>query len=99
MGDSREVLIIATGINKSVALHECIENGINHMWTVSAIQMHPSGMIVSDEDATAELKVKTVKYFKEIRSMHPSVYESFTPVVESGTASSKRGLDPLPSRG
>jgi len=94
--DSREVLIIATGINKSMALHECIENGINHMWTVSAIQMHPSGMIVSDEDATAELKVKTVKYFKEIRSMHPSVYESFAPVVESaGDSVAKRALDPL----
>merc|ERR1712117_724942 len=94
--DSREVLIICTGINKSVALHECIEKGLNHMWTVSAIRMHPSGMIVSDEDATAELKVKTVKYFKEIRSMHPSVYESFTPVVESAGADiAKRALDPL----
>merc|ERR1712156_630458 len=94
--DSREVLIIVTGINKAVALHECIEKGINHMWTVSAIQMHPSGIIVSDEDATAELKVKTVKYFKEIRSMHPSVYESFTPVVESaGDSVAKRALDPL----
>merc|ERR1712051_292655 len=94
--DSREVLIICTGINKSVALHECIEKGINHMWTVSAIQMHPSGMIVSDEDATAELQVKTVKYFKEIRSMHPSVYESFTPAVEgAGESVAKRALYPL----
>merc|ERR1711970_64923 len=62
--DSREVLIIATGINKSVALHNAIEKGINHMWTVSAIQMRPAGIVVCDEDATAELKVKTVKYFK-----------------------------------
>merc|ERR1712151_1412433 len=94
--DAREVLIMVIGINKAMALHECIENGVNHMWTVSAIQMHPCGMIVSDEDATAELKVKTVKYFKEIRSMHPSVYESFTPVVESsGDSVAKRALDPL----
>jgi len=91
--DSREVLIIATGINKAVALHNAIEKGINHMWTVSAIQMHPSGMIVCDEDATAELKVKTVKYFMEIRSMHKSVYEHFAPVVE--TCPAKRALDPL----
>merc|ERR1711982_62664 len=46
--DSREVLIIATGINKSMALHQTIENGMNHMWTVSAIQMHPCGMVVCD---------------------------------------------------
>jgi len=94
--DAREVLIIVTGINKSVALHQCIENGINHMWTVSAIQMHPSGLIVADEDATAELKVKTVKYFKEIRAMHPSVYESFAPVAEGEPEAWKqRMLDPL----
>lgn len=28
------------------------------MWTVSAIQMHPKGLIVCDEDATMELHVK-----------------------------------------
>lgn len=28
------------------------------MWTVSAIQMHPKGLIVCDEDATLELHVK-----------------------------------------
>merc|ERR1711934_963290 len=90
--DSREVLIIATGINKSVALHQAIENGVNHMWTVSAIQMHPCAVVVCDEDATAELKVKTVKYFKDIRSMHKSVYEVCEPVVEN---MHKRALDPL----
>merc|ERR1711963_1358810 len=35
--DAREVLVIVTGINKAQALHECIEQGVNHMWTVSAI--------------------------------------------------------------
>ena len=34
------------------------------MWTVSAIQEHPRACIVCDEDATLELRVKTVKYFK-----------------------------------
>lgn len=28
------------------------------MWTVSAIQMHPKGLIVCDEDSTMELHVK-----------------------------------------
>lgn len=93
--DSREVLIIATGINKALALHQVIEQGVNHMWTVSAIQMHPCGMVVCDEDATAELKVKTVKYFKEIRSMHQSVYERFEVVHNSAEDPAKRALDPL----
>jgi glucosamine-6-phosphate deaminase len=34
---------------------------VNHMWTLSSLQMHPHAMIVVDEDATLELQVKTVK--------------------------------------
>lgn len=93
--DSREVLIIATGINKAMALHQTVEQGINHMWTVSAIQTHPCGMVVCDEDATAELKVKTVKYFKEIRTMHRSVYEKIEPAQFLAEDRAKRALDPL----
>ncbi|PNJ32947.1 GNPDA2 isoform 1, partial [Pongo abelii] len=43
-----------------------IEEGVNHMWTVSAFQQHPRTIFVCDEDATLELRVKTVKYFKEM---------------------------------
>lgn len=59
--DAREVVIIVTGAHKSVALQKCIESGVNHMWTLSALQMHPQALIVVDEDATMELQVKTVK--------------------------------------
>lgn len=64
--DAREVLIIITGFSKAMALHMCVEEGINHMWTVSAIQQHPKSIIVCDDEATMELKVKTYKYFKEL---------------------------------
>jgi glucosamine-6-phosphate deaminase len=60
--DAREVMIIITGTNKAYALYKCVEEGISHMWTVSAIQNHPCSCIVCDEDATGELRVKTVKY-------------------------------------
>jgi glucosamine-6-phosphate deaminase len=30
--------------------------------------MHPSGIIVCDDEATVELKVGVVKYFKDIES-------------------------------
>jgi glucosamine-6-phosphate deaminase len=36
------------------------------MWTLSSLQQHAQAMIVVDEDATLELQVKTVKYFKSI---------------------------------
>ncbi|OMJ24975.1 Glucosamine-6-phosphate isomerase 1 [Smittium culicis] len=66
---AREVVIIITGAHKAIALNKCIEEGVNHMWTVSAIQLHPSAMIVCDEDATLELHVKTVRYFKSIEQV------------------------------
>lgn len=57
-------MILITGLHKAFALHKAIEEGVNHMWTVSAFQQHPKTLILCDEDATVELKVKTVKYFK-----------------------------------
>lgn len=68
--DAREVAIIITGQHKALALAKCIEEGVNHMWTVSAIQLHPRSLIVCDEDATLELHVKTVNYFKSIEKVH-----------------------------
>ncbi|KAL5115766.1 Glucosamine-6-phosphate isomerase (Glucosamine-6-phosphate deaminase) (GNPDA) (GlcN6P deaminase) [Pleosporales sp. CAS-2024a] len=64
--DAREVVIIITGAHKALALQRCIEGGVNHMWTLSSLQLHPHPLIVVDEDATLELQVKTVKYFKSI---------------------------------
>lgn len=64
--DAEEVLILVTGYNKALALQACVEGAINHMWTISALQMHKRALVVCDEPATQELKVKTVKYFKQL---------------------------------
>ena len=64
--DAREVVIIVNGHNKARALRHAVEEPINHMWTISALQMHPKGIIVCDYDACAELKVGTYKYFLDI---------------------------------
>lgn len=64
--DAKEVVIIVNGYSKSRALQHAVEEGVNHMWTISALQLHPRGMIVCDEAATYELKVGTYKHFKDI---------------------------------
>lgn len=64
--DAKEVIILVNGLGKARALYNGVECGVNHMWTISALQQHPKGIIVCDEDATAELKVGTYKYFKDI---------------------------------
>jgi glucosamine-6-phosphate deaminase len=66
--DAGEVIVIVNGHNKARALAHAIEGSVNHMWTISALQMHPKGIIVCDEEATVELKVGTVQYFKDIES-------------------------------
>jgi len=68
--DAHEVIILVGGHGKARALQKVVEEGVNHMWTVSQLQLHRHGMIVCDEDATYELKVGTVKYFKDIEAEH-----------------------------
>lgn len=64
--DSREVLLIVNGYKKAVALQKIVEEGVSHVWTASALQLHPKSLIVCDDDATMELKVSTARYFKDI---------------------------------
>ena len=64
--DAREVMILVNGHHKARALQAAVEGSVNHMWTISALQMHPHGIIVCDEPATDELRVGTYKYFKDI---------------------------------
>ena len=53
--DAKEVLIMVNGHNKAQALRHAVEEPINHMWTISALQMHPHGIIVCDEAACDQL--------------------------------------------
>lgn len=64
--DSKQVLLLISGHNKARALRHCIEGGVDHAWTISALQLHQDGIIACDEAACGELKVDTYKYFKEI---------------------------------
>jgi glucosamine-6-phosphate deaminase len=64
--DSKEVMILVNGHHKARALKNAVEGSVNHMWTISVLQMHPKGIIVCDDASTVELKVGTVNYFKDI---------------------------------
>ena len=67
--DAREVLILCNGHNKARALYAAVEGPICQAWTISALQNHPRGVIVCDENATDELKVSTYRYFKDIENL------------------------------
>ena len=63
---SEEVVLVINGPKKARALQRCVEEGVNHMITASALQLHPKAMLVVDDEATVEMQVQTVNYFKDI---------------------------------
>ncbi|XP_078740950.1 glucosamine-6-phosphate deaminase 2-like isoform X1 [Lampetra fluviatilis] len=81
--DAKEVMILITGAHKALALYKAIEDGVNHMWTVSAFQQHQHSTFVCDEDATLELRVKTVKYFKGLMYVHNKLVEPMLSIKDS----------------
>lgn len=66
---AREVLILVNGHSKARALQQAVEGAVNQMWTITALQLHPKGIIVCDEAACIELKVGTYNYFKDIERL------------------------------
>ncbi|MBQ6881532.1 MAG: glucosamine-6-phosphate deaminase [Alistipes sp.] len=64
--DAREVMILALGPKKARAVQMGVEGAYSHVWTITALQVHPKGLLVCDEDACGELKVSTYRYFKDI---------------------------------
>ncbi|QTQ13575.1 glucosamine-6-phosphate deaminase [Treponema parvum] len=64
--DADELLFLVTGRAKAYALAHAVEDSVSQMWPITALQLHKNAIIVCDEDAVGELKVNTVKYFKEM---------------------------------
>ena len=69
--DADEVIIMVNGSAKAAALAHGIEGSVSQMWPVSALQLHPQAIMVTDDDTITELKVGTVRYFKEVESRIP----------------------------
>ncbi|TFK46252.1 Glucosamine/galactosamine-6-phosphate isomerase [Heliocybe sulcata] len=90
--ESREVVVVVTGQRKALALSKAIEEGVNHLWTLSALQQHPWALIVVDEDATAELHVKTVKYFKSIERVQDEVEQMHAALRAKGVPESDNNV-------
>lgn len=63
---SKKVMILATGHKKARAVRHGVEGAYNHQWTITALQVHPNGILVCDDAAAEELRVATYRYFKDI---------------------------------
>lgn len=72
--DAKEILILATGHNKAQAVQAGVEGSVNHLWTISALQLHAHSIIICDEPATMELKVKTLRYFQQLEAAEIALF-------------------------
>lgn len=64
--DAEELLVLCTGHNKALAVHQGVEEGVNHLWTISCLQLHPRAIMFVDPGATGDLRVKTLRYFEQL---------------------------------
>eukprot|EP01053_Blabericola_migrator_P010580 Blabericola_migrator_1__10579@NODE_5_length_29060_cov_171_088642_g4_i0_p14_GENE_NODE_5_length_29060_cov_171_088642_g4_i0NODE_5_length_29060_cov_171_088642_g4_i0_p14_ORF_typecomplete_len272_score41_44Glucosamine_iso/PF01182_20/4_7e72PAC3/PF10178_9/0_29_NODE_5_length_29060_cov_171_088642_g4_i02351324328 len=66
--DAEEILVLATGHSKALAVQAGVEGSVNHLWTISCLQLHPRAVMFIDVAAAQELKVKTLRYFSDLES-------------------------------
>ena len=65
---AKDVVILAFGSKKARAIAASVEGPMSHYCTVSALQAHPAGTIVCDENAIGEVKVNSYRYFKAVEA-------------------------------
>lgn len=68
--DADEVLILATGSDKARAVKAAVEDPVNHMWTISVLQLHARALLVCDDAATLDLTLRTLRYFESVEAEH-----------------------------
>ncbi|MFV0432233.1 MAG: glucosamine-6-phosphate deaminase [Alphaproteobacteria bacterium] len=67
--DAKEVIILAKGLHKALAIQKAVEGPVNHMCPVTVLQMHRKFIMVCDELASVELRLKTIRYFSQIEGL------------------------------
>lgn len=64
---AKKVIIMASGINKAVAIRECIEGPISSQYTCTIFQKHANSLVLCDELAAREIKHKTYLYYLHLQ--------------------------------
>jgi glucosamine-6-phosphate deaminase len=56
--EARQILLLANGPKKAAAVAATIEGPVTSMITASALQLHPDVMMIIDQEAAADLKMR-----------------------------------------
>ena len=68
--EARRALLLATGAKKAAAVAAAVEGPVTAMITASALQMHPSCLVMLDEEAASSLKMRD--YYEWVQQKKPS---------------------------
>lgn len=63
--DAREVMILVNGRKKAPVLKEAVEGALSQACPITALHLHPESVVVADEDACDELRLKTYRFYHE----------------------------------
>jgi len=72
---AQEVVILVQGLAKARAVCQAIEGAVSSMCPITALQYHRKALILCDEYAAYELKLKTIKYFENMHDEY-SLHEA-----------------------
>jgi glucosamine-6-phosphate deaminase len=67
--EARQIVLLAFGEQKAVAVQQVIEGPISAMWPATILQAHPSVVVLLDEAAAAGLDQKN--YYREVADNKP----------------------------
>jgi glucosamine-6-phosphate deaminase len=65
--ETRKILLLASGMNKSMAIVKAIEDPVTAMVPASALQLHHDVMVILDKAAAAKLRDQ--KYYRRVLEM------------------------------
>ena len=75
--DAKEIVILAEGLGKSAAVCNAIEGGVSSHCPVSALQLHNKVLIACNDFAAYELKLKTIRYFEQLKDEYYTMQDEF----------------------
>jgi glucosamine-6-phosphate deaminase len=73
---AKEVVIMVKGLAKAPAVYQAIEGAVSSMCPITALQYHRKALIVCDESAAFDLRLKTIKYFENMQDEYSAMEQS-----------------------
>ena len=75
---AKEVVIMVKGLAKSPAVFQAIEGAVSSMCPITALQYHRKALIVCDESAAFDLRLKTIKYFENMQDEYSAMEQQLS---------------------